>query len=467
MLQALFFLSLTGSLLLWAVLVQWYGLIPNYEAVHFAFDKVPGHLQSTQLQLTALMLLALPFLYAFQYWYLKRLPHFSLRVLWIVSVALYSCIVGSSLLYPAGALDVYYYAANLKLYFFYGANPYITGFIAYPQDSFYQFMIAPQQLFPYGPVFLLFSGLPLIFTGVQDIQAVVIGLKLLNVTLLLAIAYLLYRYHKERQVGLLAVFFFVANPLVLFEALGNAHNDLMLTFFLVLAVVSLNKQSVLSGVWFMASMLIKVFTIALAPLLLYQMKLQLGIKKTLLSLFGAFLVAVISILPFWENGAMLTGTLEGMTSTRTFHNISLYSLVKEYLRFQPELLPYLVFVQPVFVLLFLGISIRIIFLVRGGTSFISGLIQTYLWFLLLVSIFYQWYLLPVLALIAFNPTRKHLLLGFVITAFGLFDYMLSVFFWFDLRLEPHLNHFIRSFFLTVPILLYLMNELRSGASKKS
>ncbi|MGH9856396.1 MAG: hypothetical protein ACRD4B_01000, partial [Acidobacteriota bacterium] len=200
---------------------------------------------------------------------------------------------------------------------------------------------------------------------------------------------------------------------------------------------------------------------------LLAMRKQLTIKKLTISLFLAGIVTVLVVIPFWDKGKLLTGSLEGMTSTRTFHNISLYSVSEQYIEVSPSLLPLLPYLQPVFVFLFLLVAVRLVWMVRKGLALEEGMAQTFLWFLLLVSIFYQWYVLPAIALLALQPSKRTVFLVAFLTAFGLLDYFLSVLLWFDLRLFPLEIHVVRALFLTIPLTLFLLWRLRFNALKSS
>ena len=79
--------------------------------------------------------------------------------------------------------------------------------------------------------------------GFETIVTLLGALKLFNVVLLALTGLLIYRSHGDDRAGWLGVYLFLANPLVLFEGVGNAHNDVLMTLFLVAALVAFRRKS--------------------------------------------------------------------------------------------------------------------------------------------------------------------------------------------------------------------------------
>ncbi len=170
------------------------------------------------------------------------------------------------MLYPVGALDVFNYLIEIKLAFHYDANPYLETFKGYRRDSFaLPAFLIDTRLF-YGPVWLLVSWLPGVVVGYTDVIHSLVAMKVLNAMLLGLTGLTIFRYQgADERRRWLAVYAFLANPLILFEGLANAHNDVLMTCFLVGALVALRASSGLSGALLAASALVKFFTGVLAP----------------------------------------------------------------------------------------------------------------------------------------------------------------------------------------------------------
>ena len=219
---------------------------------------------------------------------------------------------------------------ELKLAYGYGENPYLVTFAGYRDDPFaLPAFLVDVPLF-YGPVWLIAYGLPVALVGFETIIGLLGALKLFNLGLLALTGLLIYRSHEDDRAGWLGVYLFLANPLVLFEGVGNAHNDVLMTLFLVAALVAFRRKSVIAGPMFALSALVKLFTIVLAPLLLAVMlRDRWGWRRLALAGSLALLVVVVSVMPFWADGAMVDGLREGTAKSQEMNHVSVLSLAQQ------------------------------------------------------------------------------------------------------------------------------------------
>src|ERR671920_963638 len=182
----------------------------------------------------------------------------------------------------------------------------------------------------YGPVWLMAYGLPVAVVGFKTIMGLLGALKLFNLALLALTGFVIYRSHGDDRAGWLGVYLFLANPLVLFEGVGNAHNDVLMTLFLVAALVAFRRKSVVAGPMFALSALVKLFTIVLAPLLLaFTLRDRWGWRRLALAGSLALVVVVLSVTPFWADGAMIDGLREGTAKSQEMNHVSILSLAQQ------------------------------------------------------------------------------------------------------------------------------------------
>lgn len=133
-----------------------------------------------------------------------------------------SLIIGGILLfsYPLFSHDLFNYIFDAKILTFYGKNPYQYMPGDFYQDEWLRFMHWTDRRYPYGPSFLIISFLPS-FLAMGKFILNFIFFKLLFVISYIVSVYILGKIHKRGAV------LFATNPLILFEGVVNAHNDLI------------------------------------------------------------------------------------------------------------------------------------------------------------------------------------------------------------------------------------------------
>ena len=127
-------------------------------------------------------------------------------------------------------------AIFIKLAYSYERNPYLTTFFAYRHDPFaLPAFLINVPLF-YGPVWLLASALPVAIAGFASVVGLLLVMKLCNFFLLAATGFAIYQSPADSRDGVLAAYLFLANPLVVFEGIANAHNDVLMTALIMAAL---------------------------------------------------------------------------------------------------------------------------------------------------------------------------------------------------------------------------------------
>ena len=478
------FLALIAALC-WAQITRWYSLLANRSNTHFAFEKLPGWFDSPVLRNTLWLFLALTLIYGVGYWLLQgsRADSPAIRIgmlLFVVGPG-----IANILLYPVGALDVFNYMIELKLAYHYDQNPYLVTFAAYRADSFaLPAFLVDVPLF-YGPVWLLLSGVPALVVGFEDYVHLLLALKTFNLLLLALTALAINMYQEETKRGWLAAYLFLANPLILFEGVGNAHNDVLMTLFMIAALLALKRRSWTAGALLTLSVLVKFITVILAPLFLLVMVTGKRIKRRLVaSALLSLAVAVAALAPFWAGGEMVDGLSRGIVASQRMDHASIVSLAQQYaaqIRVANDPQPWrsaLVRPDPndrilsdeekrplqrlgagLFVLCALLLALAF----KRGWGMERVALYTLMLGALLLTNLYPWYLIPIFAALALKPDRLGLVYMFAATALGLVYYPMYVYAHFNTDWPIFRVHLFLALFLTVPMVAFLVCEVcRSG-----
>ncbi|CAA9535132.1 MAG: hypothetical protein AVDCRST_MAG73-1314 [uncultured Thermomicrobiales bacterium] len=465
----------------WLALHRWYGLPEHADHTHFAFEKVPGGFRSSILQNTLWLFAAVSALYAVGFAVLARAGRLSR---WAKLGAL-GAMVGPGLvnlwLYPVGALDVFNYMIELKLAFHFDENPYLTTFAAYRADPFaLPAFLVDVKLF-YGPAWLLATGIPALVAGFDDVLRLLLAIKAFNLLLLGAIAALIFRAQRDQRRGWLAAYALVANPLVLFEGVANAHNDVLMTLFLVAAVIAARDGRWLTGPALAAGALVKFFVLPLAPLLaVAHLRTRGGRRALLPATLGGAIVVVGLVAPFWAGGAMWDGLKEGTTESQAMNHVSPFSLTQQLWRQEraqavPEGSAFrqmeqrwewerpfpeddLALLRQRFGIAFAAVVALLALAVWRGFALERALVVAYLAFALLLTNLYAWYLIPAFALLALRLDRLGAAFMWIQTGLGLAYYPVYVWARYQSGYDELEIHLFLARFLTVPIVVYLAIE---------
>lgn len=471
-----------AAIFCWYKLYQWYGLFANRNHTHFAFEKIPGQFDSPILRRTLALFVVIAILYAGGYGLVRGAPRISRAIKLGVAASVLGPGFVNVVLYPVGALDVFNYMIEIKLAYHYHVNPYLETFEAFRHDSYaLPAFLVDTRLF-YGPVWLLVSWLPGAVVGYANVFHSLVAMKVLNALLLALTGATIFRYHgDDERRRWLAVYAFLANPLILFEGLANAHNDVMMTCFLVGALIALRGRSGLAGALLAASALVKFFTVALAPLFVLVVVLRRWSPRRIavaVGLTGA--VVVVACAPFWAGGGMVDGLRKGTATSQEMDHVSVYSLAQQYqkeqetaqlVRSEPNLSFAKNFLaarklsaaakqrlERLFGGAFVVLTLLLLVRVGRGRPPEAAVVDLMMLFSLLLTNLYPWYLIPVFAVLALR--RDALGTGYLLvaTGLGLAYYPFYVWAHFNTGWETFRVHLFLSVFLTVPMLLYLFAE---------
>ncbi len=216
----------------------------------------------------------------FAYWRMLRIVHElskdepesakSLR-LWVLGIGMV-CALFLLGLYPITALDVVLYVVRARLWALYGGSPMLALPVNFPQDPYIRLAGEyANQPSPYGPLWELIAQIP-IRLGITGIGSGVIAMKSISLISYISMAVLLGWHSKQDSPhyevsGLTAMTFFALNPLVLMQAIGNGHNDMLMLALMTLGLILWQRGKWMEAAFVLTfASLIKITGFILLPL---------------------------------------------------------------------------------------------------------------------------------------------------------------------------------------------------------
>jgi hypothetical protein len=254
--------SAVVSTLVWLKLKGWWGLFENRDRIHLSFERADNGFESAALQETLQGLVLLAVIYGTVVTLLATKRPLNVWAKVGLAGLVIGPAVGSVLIYPVGALDVFNYMIELKLTYHYDQNPYLVTFRNYVPDSYATPAFLTDVKLFYGPAWLIITGIPARIAGFYDYIDTLVALKVFNALLIGVTGILVTWSVGVRDRRWLALAMFAANPLVLFEGNSNGHNDVLLTIFVAGAMLALQRKSPLAGPLLALSALVKLYTVA-------------------------------------------------------------------------------------------------------------------------------------------------------------------------------------------------------------
>ena len=170
---------------------------------------------------------------------------------------------------PVTTTDLYGYVARGYLYAQLHFNPMTSAAFLLPGHY-----VVSRPPAPYGPAWLLLCGLFSLISG-EHLLLNMLLFKIVGAVGLVVCMTLVYRLalHFDRPRAARALMFFSWNPLVLFEAVGNGHNDIvMMAFVLGALLLMVHRYARMAFALLVLGALIKYMAAALIPLwLVYEL----------------------------------------------------------------------------------------------------------------------------------------------------------------------------------------------------
>jgi len=228
----------------------------------------------------------------------------------------FSWILGAGLLFaftavwvhPIGALDIFDNIFYGRMMVVYNANPLLMPPAALPDDPLYPYVAWYWWPVPYGPLWALADGLVVAISG-GGLLPSLLAFKFLNLGLYLVCTLLIAAILRRQWPAytLAGTLSFAWNPLLILEGMANAHNDLALLAFLLLALYLYHLKRWLLGLAaLLASVLVKYITLPLVPLYLLATWRQGRNGRFLWGAAGLLALAAIALYaPYYVPGQPL------------------------------------------------------------------------------------------------------------------------------------------------------------------
>lgn len=233
---------------IYGVYVFVFPIFPNIER-HAALLDLESLLQNGRRWFAPLYVIGLLLLFV-AFWQMVRIVHeLSKREpqaagrlrLWVLGIGLVCGIILIGL-YPITALDVALYVVRGRLWAVHGVNPLVALPIDFPNEPYVA--VAGEyakQVSPYGPLWELVAQIPLRL-GILSLGSGVVAMKVIALLSYAGMALLIGWRSRQDASGqgfsaATALAFFALNPLVLLEAMGNGHNDMLMLALITLGLV--------------------------------------------------------------------------------------------------------------------------------------------------------------------------------------------------------------------------------------
>jgi hypothetical protein len=310
---------------------------------------------------------------------------------------------------PFDAADIYDNILHGRILGVYGANPYLKFISQIPTDPFYRYTAWKNAASAYGPAWELLAGLAATLSG-KGIIANVLAFKLLPGLFLFGSAALVALISSRKAPGsaLANTLFLAWNPLALYETWGNGHNDMAMVFWILLAVLALQRgRYSLSVISLVIGALFKFIPALLIPAigLLSMRQLPSGRRRwnfLLITAFSALVLVTAAYAPFWRGVQVLSlerrMNLFSASLPASIYNILMQALGKNY---AASLVSYSALGLTLAFTMFESLRARRSNL---GDRFTISAFNILAFYLLVACLwFQQWYLLWLLSLAAVLP----------------------------------------------------------------
>ncbi len=231
-------------------------------------------------------------------------------------------LIAFALVYPATAIDVYIYAARSHLLTDYGLDPStVTPERLWDYDAYVQYASKEwaDDTSPYGPLWNLIAAPATAFDR-ERIEVAVLIFKAIMVAGTVATAALIHDIARRVQprLALAATLAWLWCPIVLWEGIANAHNDVLLILLVVAALwcwVTGREGGVVPLLG--AAALLKVVAVMLIPAAIVAIIARTGWNRRLLAIVGQ--TAALSLAALWVAFAPfydIGGTIDAIQSQR-------------------------------------------------------------------------------------------------------------------------------------------------------
>jgi alpha-1,6-mannosyltransferase len=232
----------------------WCGILLLVPVAMFAFafpllassDRLVdiGKLTDYRPEAFAVYVLGIATMFGAYLWALRlaRLIHGSRALVPVVCTGVVATLTMATM-YPVNAIDLFIYAVRSRIFTAYGQNPQVVTPSQFPNDPYMAYSSAEWSVTgsPYGPLWNVIAAPITALTG-DNLTAALFGFKVLAVISVLAGAWLIGLTLRERGLPVAGgVLLYLWNPLVLWEGVGNGHNDTVMMVPILAALLAWSR----------------------------------------------------------------------------------------------------------------------------------------------------------------------------------------------------------------------------------
>ena len=210
--------------------------------------------------------------------------------------------------------DLFLYGAYGRMVTVYHVNPYVVSLAAYPTQLLSAFVPkGGMGVAPYGPLWIDLT-LPVVIIARESVANIMIGFRLVGLIAHLANAALIWvilaKLKPEMRIS--GTLVYAWNPLVLLVGVSEMHYEIVVVFFVLLAVLFCQRNSLLPGwICLLLAALINILAVLLLPLFFRLIWKEARVMRSwrrflwwlaLIALSGA--IVVLAYAPYWREGGL-------------------------------------------------------------------------------------------------------------------------------------------------------------------
>ncbi len=226
---------------------------------------------------------------------------------WVVAGGALASSIALLFMYPFDAADIFDNIMHGRILGIYGQNPFVVNASTFRSDPFYAYMAWKQAPSAYGPLWELLAAGTVRLVG-NHVLTNILAFKVLPGLFLAGSVWVLALLLKDiaPEHAVASTLLLAWNPLVLYETLGNGHNDIVMLLWILLAIWAMaRKRHSLAFLALTVGALVKFIPLLLLPstLLLILQRIPNWVERLrwlVLNLFAALALLWLAYSPFWQ-----------------------------------------------------------------------------------------------------------------------------------------------------------------------
>jgi hypothetical protein len=370
-----------------------------------------------------------------------------------------------AMMYPVNAIDVFIYSVRSRIFTTYGQNPLAVTPSSFPDDPLMRFASAEWSVTvsPYGPLWNLIAA-PITALAGDNLLAALLGFKTLAVAAVLGGGWLLARIAVAAGLPVAAaVVLYLWNPLVLWEGIGNGHNDtvMMVPVLAALLAWTTGRDRYVLPLLVVAVCIkyVAVLALPVAAVAIWRRQPNGRVRLRVFGVSAALSAAIVivSCAPFFDVAAIWSSITQQGSIFLTSPAAVALTVLRDRL---PEGAARPLVTTVGSALMAIALVIALVHVWRRPDRFPRGLYETMFVFLLIATWnFRVWYLIWLVALAATMAIGWPAWRAIAWTAGGLAGYVLFIWIWHWWPAEFPVIQAIGVAILTGPAVIVTLAEL--------